>query len=436
MFRNKFKRKLVTPFLLSAFGAIAAFSISYYRGLNNTSYPDAQEMIAQANGIAQGWHFLLSNPLLSKYPMGLPSLLAITFKITGSSSLILIKFIFAICHGFSVYLVARIGIQMGLQRKLWILAATCFAVDPFILSAATDLQVECLVTLVVLWWAFIFITSAEDSRFRLILLISFSITGFIAVTIRPNIIIPFLLVYGMLLYSWQREGLKKYHLGISVSCFVTLIIFFEIFLDKLYKGFVFLAPNGGLNAVLSCRKEFIPQYLGLASPSENSRINQWYFGYLQDLTQSIHSKQPKLSIPALNHEYIAVAISSCVHRPLESIEVLALKSAALWRPFTVLGASGAKVWLISLLLWTPLTIATIWFVSKGRIYGVNAKLKSYFLLISIGFTISLIVGATQIRHRIPFAEPFYWLFFFFFISEVLTKIEPFLSRWNMKLKRK
>jgi hypothetical protein len=38
----------------------------------------------------------------------------------------------------------------------------------------------------------------------------------------------------------------------------------------------------------------------------------------------------------------------------------------------------------------------------------------------LGFTISLLMTPTQIRHRVAFAEPFYWIFFIVFMSEFLN----------------
>lgn len=424
---RKVKMDSNIPAAIGLLGTLTAFSLTYIRGIENISFPDAEAILEQAHGITRGWTFMLSHPLLQsnplhiQFPSGLPAILAFTFFVTNSTSLLLIKILLAISHGFSTYLVARIGQQMGLKRIFWALAAFGFSLDPFILSPATDIQTESITTLFVLWWAFLYLSPVKSKNQTLIRVIGFPLTGFIAVSVRPNIIVPFLLVAVVMFISWHRDSIKIRFLIISGTVFVGLITLFEVFLTRLYQGFVFLAPNGGLNSVLTCRTEFIRQYLGSASNAENIRINNWYYTYLEDMTTRILAKQDVVSVPALNHELYSVGISSCLAHPINSIEMMVLKVFALWRPFTVVGAYDLKILLFSLFLWVPLTIATVWFMANSNLSKSNRMLRNYFALLAIGFTLSLLPAATQIRHRIAFAEPFYWLFFAFIVSQILAK---------------
>ena len=112
---------------------------------------------------------------------------------------------------------------------------------------------------------------------------------------------------------------------------------------------------------------------------------------------------------------------SCLSNPIESFGVLFLKAVALWRPFTVFGAYDLTVFLLSFLVWVPLTITAIRFVTRKKLTGDEKLLRNFFLVISIGYTISLLLTPTQIRHRIAFAEPFYWIFFFHYLSQHRAK---------------
>jgi hypothetical protein len=95
---------------------------------------------------------------------------------------------------------------------------------------------------------------------------------------------------------------------------------------------------------------------------------------------------------------------------MQSLGVLAIKAIALWRPFTVFGAYGFEIFLVSLIIWLPLSIFAVKFLCS-KLHSISErKLRIFFLLLSISFTMSLLLTQTQVRHRVAFAEPFYWIF--------------------------
>jgi hypothetical protein len=247
----------------------------------------------------------------------------------------------------------------------------------------------------------------------------FPLSGFVSVAIRPNSILPFIFVAILVYFKWFHEEFSLWFIGLSASLFLALFGFFEVLVTRLYSGFVFISPVGGANAEFMCRTEFIPQYLGLVSSGENARINE----IVTHSATAAHllANQPNLSTSGLNHALTKIGISICLNHPLQSAWVMFIKIFALWRPFTVFGAYSLKIFLLSLIVWVPLTIVTIWFITRRNLSDVNFKLRNYFVILSIGFTLSLLLTPTQIRHRIAFAEPFYWLFFAYFVGHYLTK---------------
>jgi len=422
------RQESLIPGAIGLLGGLIALLVTSLRGVESTKFPDARPILEQAYGITEGWSFmqshtlLQSNPLQLQFPWGLPAILAFTFFVSSSTSLFLFKVLLAVIHGFSVFLLARLGQQMQLKNIYWILAAIGFSLDPFILSSATDIQTESFTTLFVLCWAYMYLNWTVSTERVLLRIIIFPVTGFLAIVIRPNIILPFMLVAIFMLFAWHRNGIRNRVLITSIFVFVTLLIAFEIFLTRLYAGFVFLAPNGGLNSVLTCRPEFIPQYLGGASNAENLKINGWYSNYLQEMTSDILAKQQSLSIPSVNEELYRSGLSYCLENPVSSIGVLMLKIFALWRPFLVIGAYGMPLVILSAFLWVPMTVAAVVYLSNTKLSRVNRQLKVYFMLLALGFTLSLLPAATQIRHRVAFAEPFYWLFLAFLASEFFVKV--------------
>lgn len=424
-----------TPLFLGICGTFFAFTVTVLRGIENTGIQDAVDYVSQGRSMLHGWTFMQSNPDLFQRPLALPFVVAATFLLTNSSSLLLTKILLAIGHGTSTYLMARIGKQMGLRKPLWLLGAICFSLDPFIFFSATDVQTESITTLIVLYWAFLYLAPLVHTRSAKVHVICFLFTGFLAISMRPNFVLPFAFIAIILCVRWIQQGVRLSLLVLSTSIFLSLISFYEVLLTRLYGGFVFLSPIGGWNAVFTCRTEFMPQYLGIASSRQNASINSWVGTHLKETITGILTNHPNLPTSALNHELYNVGISTCLKNPIQSAGVLIVKIFALWRPFTVFGAYSFKIFLFSLLLWVPLTIVTIWFIAHRRLSTTNILLRNYFVILATAFTISLLLTPTQIRHRIAFAEPFYWLFLMYFLENILG-IRRSLSRNDPNNSRK
>lgn len=406
------------PFVLGACAASLAFLLTLFRGVENLGISDAHDYVDQARGMLKGASYMFANPNSFQHGLGFSWTIALTFLVSNSSSLLLFKALLSIGHGFSTFMVAKIGGQIGLGRRYWTLAAILFALDPFVLLTATDIQTESITTLIVLYWSYLYIRPREFSLHQKSFVMLFALSGCYSVLIRPNSILPFIFVACILYFRWYREGIGTTWIGLSISLFIGIVGIFEVFITRLYSAFVFLSPVGGVNAEFMCRSEFIPQYLGFASASQNAKINA-----LISTSQSseLLHQHPGLSVAQINHDLWNVGISTCLNHPIESIWVIFLKTLALWRPFTVYGAYGSKVFVATFLLWVPLTLVTAWYLLNRKLTVVNIRLRNYFIVMSVGFTLSLLLTPTQIRHRVAFAEPFYWLFATYFLQWILER---------------
>lgn len=356
------------------------------------------------------------NPDLFFHGFGFTGLIFLTLLMTNINSLVLLKILLVVGHGVAVYLVAKIGIQIGLRERYWILASLVFALDPFMIFAATDAQTESVVTLIVLWWSLLYISPKSEKIKAPLLITLFFLTGVYLILVKPNTLLPFTLLTIAMYLKFRNEGVSKKVFVFPIVLFLGIISLYHVFLYKLYSGFVFLSTTGGSNAELMCRTEFIPQFFGLVSAAENARINA--IATQSTTASDLLLANPTLSIPQINLELTSLGLDTCLANPLSSIWVLVVKTFALWRPFTVFGAYGLEVFIISLLLWLPLSIVTLWFLVNKKMDRSSMLLKKYFVIISIGFTLSLLLTPTQIRHRVAFAEPFYWLFFFYFLQAI------------------
>ena len=398
---------------------VVALVVAISRGINGVFQNDAKGYVAEAQGMLEGWKFMQENPEKFGHGFGFTGIILSTFLMSGTTSLVFLKLILALGHGLSSYLVARISQLVGLKEKFWIAASLLFTFDPFMILAATDAQTESLTTLLVLWWCYLYISKSKDRILGWPLTLLFTFSGIFSVIMRPNSLLPFLFIAFILFRKWTKQGFKKSIFLISISFFLSAISLYQVFLTKLYSGFIFLSTAGAANAEFMCRKEFIPQYLGLISADENNRIN--VIATQSTTTQELLSINPNFTIPELNREYTKLGISTCLDDPLGSIEVIIVKFFALWRPFTVLGAYGIELFLLSLIIWLPMTVVTIWFLITNQRNESTKALQRYFLVMSLGFTLSLLLTATQIRHRVAFAQPFYWIFLLYFVQTLYQR---------------
>ena len=404
----------ISPQILGLCASLVALVLTLFRGIENLGIQDANSYVEQARGMLNGWPYMVANPSAFGHGLGFAATIALSFFLTNTDSLFLFKLLLAIGHGLSTYLVAKIGIQTGIRQRFWVLGAIFFALDPFILLAATDVQTESITTLIVLYWCYLYIMPFNQKIRPMISIVLFTLSGFYSVFVRPNSLLPFLFVAVLVFFKCFYQDIRRVWIGLPISLFIFLIITYEIFLTRLYSGFVFLSPIGGGNAILMCRTDFIPQYLGYASAQENERLNAIAGNASGVALQSLQNVD--LSVAQLNRELTNLGVSACLADPIQSGWVLILKTFALWRPFTVFGAYGPQVFLATLLIWLPLTVSTIWFLSNKKLSEKNVMIRNFFIVMSAGFTISLLLTPTQIRHRVAFAEPFYWIFLLFILD--------------------
>ncbi len=427
---EKFRLAFHNPLVVVSFTAFAVASvINIFQGIESLGVDDAESYVSQSYLLLSGWSKLIGSPELFSHGIGFSFIIAATFLISNSESLLLFKILLAIGHGASTFLVARIGTYIGLRKYIWICCSILFALDPFILLAATRVQTESLVTLVVLYWAYLYLSPSLNKTKTRWHLIAFPLSGIVLISVRPNVLLPFLIIAILVYWKWFYDKTSLATLGFSFAIFVSALTIFQLFITRIYQGFVFLSPVGGASAPLMCRTDFIPQYLGLISSEDNQRINKL-------MTDATHTsdlllKHPNYTISEVNSSLTQLGISKCLEDPIQSLGVLVIKAIALWRPFTVFGAYGLEIFLVSLIIWVPLSIFAIKFLCSKMLSNSERKLRLFFILLSLSFTLSLLLTQTQVRHRVAFAEPFYWLFALHSLEIYLMKPGNLWSRiWN------
>lgn len=400
---------LISPGTIGFFATMAALILSITRGIENLGLADGSGYIEQANGMLKGIDFVFNNPSIFFHNLGFSFFIALTFIFSQSTSLLLLKIFLAVSHGIAAYLLAQIGREVGLRRRFWTAGGVLFSLDPFMLRAATNVGTETLTTLIVVYWCHLYITSVSAKSYQFWRILFFMFSGFFAITMRPNFLFPFFFVSILLLIKWHKEAIQFLIIKFSVILFIIFLTLYEVFLIKLNDGFVFLATYGGFGVGYACRAEFIPQYLGFASAEQNEKINYW-LNVENPLKAEILAKSPSISPLQIDHEMMRLGISNCLENPLQSVGVLILKFLAIWRPFTGLGSHGIAVLIFSALVLVPTTYGTLTFLFKKKLDQQARLIKRFFVVISIGFVPSLLITTEQLRHRLAFAEPFYWIF--------------------------
>ena len=221
-------------FYLATFASLLAFSITVIRGLENTSIQDAKDYVLMANNMLNGWDYVVSNNEQFQRTIGFPFLIFSTFVASSSQSLLLIKIIMAVSHGLSVLLLGRISKILGLSGVLSALVMIFFAIDPFLLISATDVQTEPLTTLIVIYWAYLYLTFDDHDFRNCVKVILFTISGFLGILIRPNIIVPFGLLSLLFVVKLFNNGAPKRWITYSFTTFLFLISIYEFILYRIY----------------------------------------------------------------------------------------------------------------------------------------------------------------------------------------------------------
>jgi hypothetical protein len=402
IFKNRILRQV--PLNLGISVALLAFIVSWIRGIEKSFIPDSGGYLLQSKKFLLGWEYIFNNPQDFTHGIGFSGFISLTFLVTGTQSLILFKAILAVSHGVSAWLVYKIADNIGLYRKFSLFAATLYSIDPFVLSAVGDIQTESFTALLALYWCYVYLNSGRTLSRQHYLLVP--ISGVFSILIRPNSLLVVILVLGLILTKIHKDSIIKsaYFIGIAMSSL--LLIIYEVFISVLYKGFVFLSPIGGVSTAYMCREEFLPQYFGVANRNLNAEINQFAQG--GGGISEIIKNSSSLSLSELNNVLFEIGKASCLEDPIKSFGILIIKLFAIWRPFTVFGAYPLSIFVLSLSIWVPLLITMILFLKK-KSSRVCENFKLYFILLSAGYTISLLLTPTQVRHRIAFAEAFLWI---------------------------
>ena len=423
---------MISPKVVGIFATICAFAISVFRGIENLGVADAQGYINQANGVLKGISFVFDDPSAFGHNLGFSYLIAMTFVISNSTSLLLLKLILVFSHGIAAYLLAQIGREIGLKRGAWIAASVLFSLDPFVLYSTTSVGTENLTTLIVIYWCYLYVIPNSSRSYLSWQVLLFTFSGLFSILMRPNFLFPFIFVSILLFTKWRNDQLPASTLIFSVSLFLISFSAYELFLTKLNDAFVFLATYGGFGIAYACRPEFIPQYLGIATTEQNEKINYW-LNVENPMQASILAKNPSLSIVEIDKEMMRLGISTCLENPIESLGILGLKFFAIWRPFTAVGSYGLMVFIFSAIILVPLTYGIARFLFRKNLPARAFSVKKFFIVVSMGFVPSLLITTEQLRHRLAFAEPFYWLFSVACIQYWLVSKNSRVT--NRKLKR-
>ena len=392
-----------------------SFFYSAVRGIDRIGLPDGIGYIQQAKGILRGLTYILDNPTDFSHNMGFSFFLAIIFYVFHTSWLLPYKILMAVFHGVSTLLIVKICKSLGFQHNYVLCCGFVFALDPFLLEAASSVGTESMTTLFVLWACHFYLNRLETFGNTTFVTLIYCIVGVFSVTMRPNLIFPFILITILVIRKNSSHKYKLFSTPLFFSGFTFLFTLYEIVLWRINGAFVFLANYGGQGVAYMCSQKFVPQYLGIASAKINSEISDW--ANISNPVQTLlQLKFPNFSAVAIDREMYRAGISACLSAPLKSLFVLVIKFFSIWRPYTGIGAYGVKVFLFSIVLMLPSTMGTIFFLRmKVRVTKVR-ELKIFFLILCCGFIPSLMITTEQMRHRVAFAEGFFWIFSFAFIQ--------------------
>lgn len=373
-------------------------------GLSATNFGDANDYFNAAHAIESrlpypreggNWPFFR--------PPGYPFVVATIWKITGTSSISVLKLLNVICHVASTYLVFRIS-KLEIRHSVALFCAFLYAVNPFSLYQLSGISTEPLITF--LFLAFVYLLLSKPTPINMILI---SVTAIGCIATRPEYIFAIVPIIVLKLF-WQRIGRKSLVRGlVSLTAIILALSFWGYSNKKATGDFILLTDATNYQLWMGSTDVIFNNYPLKISNKDD--FNQRQLASLNNEIQ-IHKKEwgEKYATATVKErsDLWGEALNERIHSIgfLEYSRAILAKGVVFWRPFLSPASYGFKVFFLSLLFFSAITIFTIFGIIS---YWRKNELRSMIFIFSFTLGVLTIVHMLQmpdIRYRIPVYMPF------------------------------
>lgn len=400
--QSKFRRNwiLITILLLALLFGLA---IVIATGLSAANFGDANDYLNAAYAIEKRLPYPREGEYLPFFrPPGYPFTIATVWKITGISGISILKLLNVFFHIASSYLVFKIS-KLGIRHANSLFCAFLYAVNPFSLYQLSGISTEPLITF--LFLAFTYLLLSKPTPINVVLV---SVTALSCIATRPEYmfaIVPIIIIK----FFWQRAGLESLIRGLVALTVLTLALSFWGYSNKRATGdFIILTDATNYQLWMGSTDVIFNNYpLKISnndfnqrqSVSLNNEIQIQKEAWGEKYTNATVKERSDLWGEALNERIHSIGLLKY------SKETLA-KGVVFWRPFLSPASYSFEVVLLSLLIFSPITIFTVVGIVS---YWRRNELKSMILIFGITLCVLTIVHMLQmpdIRYRIPVFMPF------------------------------
>lgn len=374
-----------------------------FRGMRDDFFPDGEVYLNTSEELLKFISGKEVDSTMFHLPLGI-SILLIPLVILPMSEVVIFKFMLCMVYGLNLVLAQKILEKLKVNSYLSLSILLFILFDPFLLSFTSGIQSEIFASCAILIWLIMLVDI--NHVYSLWINICIQFFSFFIVITRPNFLIIYLAVMFIHLKGMEWKFRRRIHLSI-LSAFIIPFVTFQLWTFKLYGGFIFLAVNGPMNFLLSCKGYLAPQIFGLLSDAENREINQRYFNEIQNLNYSIDAKASVYDRYRYQQE---VAFEECNEKKLNVLALYLLKLFLIWRPFLSAGSQSTVIFLFSLIVGILLLFSWMGVL----IYRVEAsstfqRFRNAMFWISLTFAASLLPSAYQLRHKIAAFETVQWI---------------------------
>jgi hypothetical protein len=382
-------------------------------GLSTANFGDANDYLNAAYAIEKGlpypreggnWPFFR--------PPGYPFAIATIWNITGISGISILKLLNVFCHVASSYLVFKIS-KLEIRHAISLFCAFLYAVNPFSLYQLSGISTEPLITF--LFLAFAYLLLRKPTPINMVLI---SITALSCIATRPEYIfaiVPIIIIKSF----WQRMGQKSLIRGMVALTVLTLALSFWGYSNKKATGdFIVMTDATNYQLWMGSTDVIFNNYP--LKISNNDNFNQRQLASLnkeiQEHKAAWGEKYTKASVKERSDLW-GEALKERVHSIgfLKYSKAILAKGVVFWRPFLSPASYSFEVFLLSLLIFSTITIFTIVGIIS---YWRKNELRSMMFIFCFTLGVLTIVHMLQmpdIRYRIPVFMPFTLI-----VSGVLT----------------
>jgi hypothetical protein len=398
-------------------------------GIHNTAYVDAEDYIAAAQSLLQ--HGVYPDSL--KFPLFRPPLypliLASVWYILPGS-VVAIKVIQIFLNGVTAWLIFKIAYTLTRNKLQAAIAGMVFAVNPMFLYIASGIQTESIHTFLVTLPLYLMVKMIMESRIDWMQTVVIGIFFGLASLCRPTALGVGLVMMAVFFVLMLRVKGSLAASGAMAAVMFLTILPWTFYILKTRGEFFLITDAGGFNLWQGNNPNWIPIFRGDFKNAEDE--DAWHKKIEQEIPDQIAEWEQTRNYSALSMQqrsdlWTKRALEREEQDPAAFAQLLLLKLYILWKPATNANAYSMGKTILSAATVIPIYLFGLWGFFKLRAGERTRKVTWLFLAIAVSMTLVHVAILSEIRYRLPYADPMLMVFSGVALGGLIMRFIPGLN---------